>query len=119
IAASYNGYAPPHFNLHSIWDGPLAERAATTGGSLVHRYPASVKAKIQAGTATDWSRESWQVAHDTVYASALHGDPCQPNPPSVLLDEATIEADVPAARLQLERGGLRLAKELDRAFTRR
>lgn len=53
-----------------------------------------------------------------VYASALKGDPCQPNPASVVLDNATIDADVPAARLQLERAGLRLAKELDLAFKR-
>lgn len=119
IAARYGDYATPRLNLHSIWDGPLAERAATTGGSLVRRYPAAVKARIQAGSVTDWSRESWQVSRDVVYASALGGDPCRPNPPSVTLDQATIAADVPAARLQIERGGLRLAKLLDQAFAQR
>jgi hypothetical protein len=117
IAAAYGRYEPAHFNLHSIWDGPLAERAATTGGSLVHRYPAAVRARISAGTVTDWSRESWQVAHDVVYTSALHGDPCAPSPAHVTLDDATIDSLVPAARLQIERGGLRLAKLLDKAFS--
>jgi hypothetical protein len=117
IAAAYGRYEPARFNLHSIWDGPLAERAATTGGSLVHRYPATVRAKIAAGTVTDWSRESWQLAHDVVYTTALHGDPCAPNPAHVTLDDATIDSLVPAARLQIERGGLRLAKLLDKAFS--
>ena len=117
IAAAYGRYEPARFNLHSIWDGPLAERAATTGGSLVHRYPAMVRARIAAGTVTDWSRESWQLAHDVVYTTALKGDPCAPNPPHVTLDDATIDSLVPAARLQIERGGLRLAKLLDKAFS--
>jgi len=118
IAATYGRYAPPRFNLHSIWDGPLAERAATTGGSLVHRYPAAGRARAAAGTVADWSRESWQVAHDVVYATALHGDPCAPSPAHVTLSDDEIDRLVPAARLQIERGGLRLAKLLDKAFAK-
>jgi len=117
IAATYGRYSPPHFNLHSIWDGPLAERAITTGPALVRRYSPATRARVAAGTVTDWSRESWQVAHDVVYATALKGDPCAPNPASVTLDDATIASLVPAARRQVERGGLRLAKLLDRAFS--
>ena len=116
LAASYGGYEPKRFNLHSIWDGTLAERAITTGPSLVRRYPADERARIAAGTVSDWSRESWQVAHDAVYASALGGDPCAPSPAHVTLDEATIEQLVPVARLEVERGGLRLAKLLDQAL---
>jgi len=116
IAATYGIYSAPRFNLHSIWDGPLAERAITTGPSLVRRYPAPVRAKIAAGTVMDWSRESWLVAHDSVYTSALKGDPCAPNPAHVTLDDATIDSLVPVARLQVERGGLRLAKLLDQAL---
>ena len=116
VLADYGDYAPPKFNLHSIWDGPLAERAITTGSSLIHRYPASVRRRVAAGTVTDWSRQSWQVAHDSVYASALGGDACAPVTGRVHLDQATIARLVPAARLQVERGGLRLAKLLDRAL---
>jgi len=65
---------------------------------------------------TDWSRESWLVAHDSVYASALGGDACAPNPAHVTLDDATIDRLVPVAKLQVERGGLRLAKLLDQAL---
>lgn len=120
VAARYGIYAPKRFNLHSIWDGTLAERAITTGPTLIRRYPAAERRRVQAGTVADWSHESWQVAHDVVYASALGGDPCRPQgtgaPASVTLDEATIERIVPAARLEVKRGGLRLAKLLDRAL---
>lgn len=116
LAAAYGIYAPRRFNLHSIWDGPLAERAITTGPSLVRRYPGGERARIARGTVEDWSRESWQVAHDMVYAGALGGDPCAPSPAHVTLSEATIASLVPAARLQVLRGGLRLAKLLDAAL---
>ncbi len=116
VKAVYGILSTPRLNLHSIWDGYLAERAITSGPSLVRRYPAAERAKIAAGSVTDWSRESWQVAHDVTYASALKGDPCAPTPPLVTLDEATIQSIVPAARLEVERGGLRLAKLLDQAL---
>ncbi|WP_242184950.1 S1/P1 nuclease [Sphingomonas sp. CARO-RG-8B-R24-01] len=115
VKASYDSYGPPRLNLHSVWDGLLAERAITSGPSLVHRYAPAVRAKVAAGDVTDWSRESWQVAHDATYASVM-ADPCAPTPERVTLDEATIEKLVPVARLEVERGGLRLAKLLDAAL---
>ena len=115
VAASYGIYAPARFNLHSIWDGPLAERAITSGPSLVRRYPAVERSRIAAGGVNEWSRESWQVSHDAVYAS-VEDDPCAPNPARVTMNDATIARLVPVARLQVERAGLRLAKLLDRAF---
>ena len=116
VAASYGIYSPKRFNLHSVWDGTLAERAITSGPSLVRRYSPAEKARIAAGTVTEWSRESWQVAHDVVYASALHGDPCAPSPAKVMLTDADITGLIPTARLEIERGGLRLAKLLDEAL---
>jgi len=116
IKATYGTYSTPRFNLHSIWDGPLAERAITTGGSLVHRYPASVRTQVAQGDVVDWSRQSWQIARDVAYTSALGGDACAPEPQHVTLDNATIARLVPVARMEIERGGLRLAKMLDAAF---
>ncbi|HVJ00278.1 MAG TPA: S1/P1 nuclease [Sphingomonas sp.] len=115
VNAAYGIYAPPRLNLHSVWDGLLAERAISTPPSIVRRYSPAEKAQIQAGSVTDWSRESWKVAHDAVYGSVM-ADPCAPAPAKVTLDEATIERLVPIAQLQVERGGLRLAKLLDQAF---
>jgi hypothetical protein len=117
VSASYGIYAPQHFNLHSIWDGPLAERAITTGPSLIRRYSAAEKAPLQAGTVTDWSRQSWEIAQRDVYASVMNGQPCGPEPSHVTMDEATIEKEVPIARLQVKRAGLRLAKLLDQALS--
>ncbi|WP_308814802.1 S1/P1 nuclease [Sphingomonas sp. GV3] len=116
VAAAYGVYSPKRFNLHSVWDGTLAERAITSGPNLVRRYSPAEKARIARGGVDDWSRESWQVAHDVVYASALHGDPCGPTPAKVTLDDATVAKIVPVARLEVERGGLRLAKLLDEAL---
>jgi hypothetical protein len=117
VPASYNGYEPLRFNLHSIWDGPLAERAITSGPSLIRRFPAAERARIAEGSVNDWSRESWQVAHDSVYASIEPGgDSCAPTPDKAVLDAATIDRLVPVARLEVERGGLRLAKLLNEAL---
>ncbi len=115
VHVSYGVYAPPKLNLHSVWDGLLAERAITSGPSLVRRYPPATRRAMAAGNVADWSRESWQVAHDTVYAGAL-GDACAPTPAHVAISEATIEAWVPPARLEVKRGGLRLAKLLNQAL---
>ena len=116
VKAVYGTYAPSRLNLHSIWDGYLAERAISTGPSLVRRYPPAERARIAAGDVTDWSRESWQVAHDVTYATAIGGDPCGPTPARVKLDNATIDRLIPTVRLEVKRGGLRLAKMLDAAL---
>lgn len=116
VKAGYGIYETRRLNLHSIWDGLLAERAISTGSSLVRRYPPAIRAKVAAGNIEDWSRESWQVAHDATYATAIGGDPCGPTPARVQLDEATIERLIPVARLEVERGGLRLARMLDAAL---
>jgi hypothetical protein len=116
LKASYGIYSTERLNLHSIWDGLLAERAISTSPSLVRAYSPAERRPIQAGTVEDWSRESWKVAHDVVYQSALGHDPCIGPEGRAKLDEATIASLVPAARLQVERGGLRLAKLLNEAL---
>ncbi|KQU47290.1 hypothetical protein ASG67_13520 [Sphingomonas sp. Leaf339] len=110
--ADYGIYAPPRLNLHSIWDGLLAERAISTPPPLVKRYPAAVRRRLGAGTTTDWSRESWRDAH-AAYAAAIGGDPCAPTPARLKLDDATIARLVPLARDEVVKGGLRLARLLD------
>ncbi len=116
VLAAYGDYAPEKLNLHSIWDGYLAERAISTPPSPVRIYSAAERAELQAGSVEDWSRESWQAAHDEAYASALGGDACGPEPKRARLDQATIARILPAAKLEVERGGLRLAKLLDEAL---
>ncbi|MCC2975054.1 S1/P1 nuclease [Sphingomonas sp. PL-96] len=117
VKAAYGGYAPERLNLHSIWDGLLAERAISTPPSIVRRYSPEERATIAAGTIEDWSRESWEVSRDSAYAPAYGGNACGPAPEGrVTLDAATIEKLVPVAQLQVERGGLRLARLLDEVF---
>ncbi|MBA3897003.1 MAG: S1/P1 nuclease [Sphingomonadaceae bacterium] len=120
VKARY-GTVAGRINLHGIWDGYLAERAISTppggaAGLLTRLSPASRRA-MAAGTVDDWARESWRVAHDSAYAVALDGDSCGPPAPErVTIDEAKIAKLIPVVRLQVERGGVRLAKLLNRAI---
>ena len=117
VKASYGVFTTERLNLHGIWDGQLAERAITTGPSLVRRYAPEEAAAIQAGTTEDWSREAWTISRDVTYPSAVGNQPCTTPPPArVTLDDATVERLVPVARLQVERAGLRLAGLLDEAL---
>jgi hypothetical protein len=113
--ADYGIYGPAKMNLHSIWDGLLAERAISTPPPLVRRYPAAERRRLAAGTVTDWSRESWQAAHQA-YAAAYGGDPCATSPARVTMSDAAVEKMVPVLRREVTEGGLRLAKLLDQAL---
>jgi len=117
MKANY-GYLP-RTNLHSIWDGLLADRAISTppGGplGLLSQVPAADRPAIAQGSVDDWSRESWQVAHQAY--EVLLGDACGPKPETrPTLDEAKVQVLIPVLRLQVARGGLRLARLLDEAL---
>lgn len=116
VKAAYGIASRERLNLHSVWDGYLAERAISTPPKLVRRFGAEERAKLAAGTVEDWSRESWQASRDYTYATVL-GDPCGPAPTErVTLSNEAIERLVPVVRLQIERGGARLARLLDEAL---
>lgn len=116
VPAAYGAYAPDRFNLHSVWDGPLAERAVSGPPPIVRRYPAAERRRLASGSVTDWSRESWQVSRNAAYASAMGGDPCAPAPARVVLDDAAVARLAPVLRREVTRGGLRLARLLDEAL---
>ncbi|WCT73521.1 S1/P1 nuclease [Sphingomonas naphthae] len=105
-------------NLHSIWDGLLAERAISTpeagAKGILAEVPVAERATLAGGTIEDWSRESWQMAHDA-YAAVM-ADPCATPDGRVTMDAATIDRLVPRVRLTIAKGGLRLAKLLDEAL---
>ncbi len=115
LKAAYGAFAGSRLNMHAIWDGYLAERAISTPPGGARGLLTEVRAEMAAGSVEDWSRESWGVARDAVYAVAL-GDPCGPKPPRAVLDNAKIEALIPATRQQIVRGGVRLARLLDEAL---
>jgi hypothetical protein len=118
VKASY-GYMP-NTNLHSIWDGLLADRAISTppagaNGILAEVSPAE-RAELAKGSLEDWSRESWELARTKVYGSLI-ADPCaKPAPARVAMDQAKIVELIPALRLQVAKGGIRLARLLDEAL---
>ena len=112
--ADYGIYAPERLNLHSIWDGWLAERAISTPPALVRVYTPAERAAGEGGSVEDWSRDSWDVAK-LAYATAF-ADPCGPPQGRGKLDDAAIAKLVEPARAQVVKGGLRLARLLDEAF---
>jgi hypothetical protein len=81
FAASY-GVIAGRANLHSIWDGYLAERGISNpqGGTagLLAEFGAR-RATLISGTVTDWARESWETSRTFAYGSVM-ADPCGPKP---------------------------------------
>jgi hypothetical protein len=121
VKSDYGIVANPRLNLHSIWDGYLAERAISQPPPMVRTYSADEKTRMAVGTTEDWSRESWALSRDEAYRAARGGDICaipsdaKPDDRGAI-DEAEIAALVPRVRLAIEEGGLRLARMLDAAF---
>lgn len=115
LKASYG--VMPGYNLHSVWDGLLADRAISAAPAIVRRFSQSEKAAIAVGSTREWSEENWAVSRDIAYRRAVDGDPCGPKPDKpVTIDEADVTAARGALRQQVERGGLRLARLLDEAL---
>ncbi len=119
VAANY-GYVAGRTNLHSIWDGYLAERAISTppGGSagLLAGLAPEEKARLAGGTVEEWSREMWAQARDLAYKT-LVGDPCGKEPAGrPTLREEQVRALIPEVRRDVVTGGLRLARLIDDAL---
>jgi len=75
VSAAY-GFIEGHTNLHSLWDGLLAERAITDGSNLAVRYDAVKRAQLSKGNTEDWMREAWQVSRDFAYQTAQDKASC-------------------------------------------
>ena len=119
VKANY-GLVGGRTNLHSIWDGYLAERAISTppGGAagLVAGMSTEERDALAGGSVTDWSRESWAAAREQAYASLI-GDPCGDKPKvRPTLTEAEVQRLIPLLRRDVAAGGLRLARLLDDAL---
>ena len=119
VAANY-GVIGGRTNLHSIWDGWLAERAITTppagARALLAQVPTSDRSRIAGGTVEEWSRELWAKSRDLAYRT-LVGDPCAATAPErPTLREDQVRALIPAVRENVVEGGIRLARLLDDAL---
>jgi hypothetical protein len=107
----------PGYNLHSVWDGLLADRAISAAPAIVRAFTPAEKAAVEQGNTRDWSEENWAVSKDIAYPRAVDGDPCGTKPTMpVVIDEADVTAARGALRQQVERGGIRLARLLDEAL---
>jgi hypothetical protein len=119
VQASYGAIAG-RTNLHSIWDGYLADRSLSTppgnAEGILSELGAADKASMRQGGVTDWARESWQASREFAYGSIMT-DPCGPPPTTrpVVTEEITRRL-IPIVRRQVARGGERLARVLDEAF---
>jgi len=119
VAANY-GIVGGRANLHSIWDGWLAERAISTPPSgpsaILAQIPAAERQRIASGTVEDWSREMWGKARDLAYKT-LVGDSCGIGPiDRPTLTEAQIRELIPEVRSDVVEGGIRLARLIDDAL---
>lgn len=117
VATTY-GIAPG-FNLHSVWDSALAERAITAADPpLVRRYSAAERAALAGGVPADWGRESWELARGFVYANALGRELAEgEKPETAALSQDAIAAAVPIVAKRIAQAGLRIADLLDTAFS--
>lgn len=109
----------PGYNLHSIWDGPLAERAISDPADpVVRRYSPAERAELSGGTPDDWGRESWEIARSFVYPTAFDTeDVCAaPLPDETALSQEDIIRGVPIAKRRVQQAGLRIADLLESAF---
>ncbi len=112
----------PDMNLHWIWDGPLAERAITSGARpIVRRYSAGERGDLSGGAAPhdvgEWGRESWQIAREVIYPLAFDTAPCAGElPKATKLTQEDIATMVPIARRRVQQAGIRIADLLDSAF---
>ena len=119
VAANY-GIVGGRANLHSIWDGWLAERAISTPPSgpsaLLAQIPAAERERIASGTVEDWSREMWGKARDLAYKT-LVGDPCGAGlVERPILTETQVRELIPEVRTDVVEGGIRLARLIDDAL---
>jgi len=107
----------PGYNLHSVWDGLLADRAISAAPAIVRPFTAAEKAAVEQGNVRLWSEENWAVSRDIAYPRAMDADPCGAKPTApVVIDEADVAASRAALRQQVERGGIRLARLLEQAL---
>jgi hypothetical protein len=109
----------PGYNLHSICDGPLAERAISDPADpVVRRYSPANRAELSGGAPAEWGRESWEIARSFVYPTAYDTDDvCAATlPEKTVLSQEDIVRGVPIAKRRVQQAGLRISDLLESAF---
>ncbi|WP_448698253.1 S1/P1 nuclease [Mucilaginibacter sp. AW1-3] len=107
IQVQFNGNGS---NLHSLWDSGLINREGKTFDQMAKDYdnttPADNK-KWQAEDPIQWLWESYQVS-TKIYADVVKSNK---------LDDDYYKANIPVVQERIEKGGIRLAGELNKIFT--
>jgi hypothetical protein len=105
--------------LHAYWDKTVVERLGRDpqriADVLIKRYEGQADAMAK-GNPESWAEESFEVARDVAYALPGATEPDAHGAPAYRLDAAYEQAAVPAASLQMARGGIRLARMLNEAL---
>jgi len=123
VPVSY-GVIAGRTNLHSAWDGFLADRSMSTppgdAAGILSEIGAAERAGIRSGDVAAWSREGWEVSREFAYGTIM-ADPCALPPGTApaerpVISEAITRRLIPIVRRQAARGGIRLARLLDEAF---
>ena len=109
-------------NLHSAWDTCLVREAIGehVEDAATRLLAAVTPEQIQAWTQSnprEWANESFKIAESvqTKYC-VKHGDSCDKPDVSVRVDQTYIDANVPVAKEQLLKAGIRLSNLLDKAL---
>jgi hypothetical protein len=103
-------------NLHRVWDGemlrrylgrrPIAEYASDLAQAIL---PADRELWSRVTSPADWATEGWRVAVWYVYPAVPAGQVTQ-------LAPGYVDASQPVLERQLQKAGVRLAVQLNRAF---
>lgn len=101
-------------NLHRIWDTDVVRRLGRDPAAIAEEINESItparRRRWAAGTVEDWTWDSWEVARTSVYGRLPK--PASPRAKTIRLGDEYMEKSAAAARDQLGKGGIRLARIL-------
>jgi hypothetical protein len=95
-------------NLHAIWDGYLIDHRNLTNSQYLSRLEADIRRERLTAGSTDpvaWTEQSKELSDAAMVPSGTD------------IDEAYFQKNIPVIDRQMELGGLRLAADLNAAFT--
>jgi len=117
VKARWNGLDT---NLHSLWDGqftdPAIDAAPAGADGILGQVSPADRTAIAKGSIEDWAHESWDLSRSAVYGT-VEPDICKPIPVNPIDVPLGLQQTLaPTIRLQIAKGGIRLARLLDEAL---